>query len=67
MNEETKTNLKWWANVAIWILAFIITILVCAGVWCYCPVPAMKVAAGVQCTVNAYVLYKFWVKIIKNK
>lgn len=67
MNEETKSNLEWLKEVALWLGLLLVTILVIAGVLCYCPAVLMKIGAVAQLAINGYILCKMWKKIFSKK
>lgn len=66
MNNETKDNLEWWKDVALAIGLFIMTIIVCFGIWTTKMPMAMYVAAGVQFVLDAALFYRLWKKIMNQ-
>lgn len=65
MNEENKNRVKWGLNVLAIVVAALVTIAVCAGVWNYCPEPLIKVLAGVLFVAVGYLIYRF-ARALKN-
>lgn len=59
MNEENKDRLKLGLDVLAIVVACIVVIAVCAGVWNYCPEPFVKVLAGVLFVADGYLIYRF--------
>lgn len=63
MNEDNKKRMKWGPDVLLIVMAALITIAVCSGVWNYCPEPFIKVLAGVLFAINGYIIYRFAKKL----
>lgn len=65
MNEDNKKRMKWGLDVLACIIAALVVIAVCAGVWNYCPEPFIKVLAVVLFLADGYLIYRF-AKLIRN-
>lgn len=67
MNDETKKILEWCAYGVLAAILFIVTAVVCTGIWEFCPYVLTKVAAVLQLGLNVFVMYKLVKKIMSIK
>ena len=61
-----KTRLEMGAKVIALVIFGMLTIVVCAGVWNYCPEAWVKWAAGALFACNGFAIYKLGKKVSED-